>query len=446
MINRKLLICTQSHALTGGVEHIVNDLCRELPGRGWDALLGLGKGYQFNDVTRYRNTYPDIPIVAIDGTKGTRQSRIESLVSVIQRVKPEIVLSARLFDAYIAVNRIKKRNPGLRFAVTVQTYEPCYFYDMRVFRKMVDLCITSGNMIKHGLIHTSQLPENRVINIPGGVRLPETAVRTRPRLPDQPFRIGYIGRLEQEQKRIFDLIPFLKKMDELCFPYIVDIVGRGPDGDVLKTKARKWVKSGVVVFHGWQKRSDLYSRFYPVSDCLIHFAHTEGVTIAPREAMVHGVVPVISEFIGLKTEGHFIHNMNALTFPVGDIDAAVSHIRTLITQPGVLQRLSSTAMRSQKGVYTHKGSMDAWAHAFDECMLRPPLAGIKIKMASIPDGRLAGYGFPPWLAQRIRNMFGKKFVHPDPGSEWPTQSGWMTAKDQTAILQFAQRYENKLSL
>ena len=38
-------------------------------------------------------------------------------------------------------------------------------------------------------------------------------------------------------------------------------------------------------------------------DCLLNFSPTEGVTIAPREGLVHGVVPVLSRFPGLVAEG-----------------------------------------------------------------------------------------------------------------------------------------------
>ena len=439
---KKLLICSQSHNVHGGVENIINDLCLELPQRGWKTLLALGKGARYNDISKYRNQYPNIPIIEIDGTKGTRQSRVESLVKIIKQVKPDIVLSARLFDAYAAMNKLKKRNRQLYFAVTVQSYEPPYFYDINLFRKTVDLCITSGNMIKQGIIHQSKLPANIVVSIPGGARSPKKNVKQRS--PGKILRIGYVGRLEQEQKRISDIIPLLQELDQERFFYQFDIVGTGPAEDKLREKLKHWINIGRVIFHGWQQQSELYNKFYPAMDCLVHFAHTEGVTIAPREAMVHGVVPIISQFIGLKTEGHFLHNINALTFPVGDIDTAIANIKRLITEPELMNFLSLNAMRSQTGVYSFEGSMDAWAQALDECVRQPPMPEMKKKPNLPPDGRLTRYGFPPWLAQRVRDFFGKKFVHSDPGSEWPTQSGLMIVEDQTAILRYAENYENEL--
>ena len=85
-----VLICSPSSSLHGGVENIIKDLCNELPARGWKATLALGRGTCFNNVDAYRKEYPDLPIIEIDGTGGTRDSRLESLTNVITRERPDI--------------------------------------------------------------------------------------------------------------------------------------------------------------------------------------------------------------------------------------------------------------------------------------------------------------------------------------------------------------------
>jgi hypothetical protein len=177
-------------------------------------------------------------------------------------------------------------------------------------------------------------------------------------------------------------------------------------------------------------------------DCFIHFAHTEGITIAPREAMAHGVVPVISQFAGLHTEQQFVHEDNCLTFPVGDIKSAAANITRLISEPGLFRRLSNNALTSQTGKYTFAGSMDAWAEAFDRCLKQPPATGATPNLNHPADGRLTRLGLSPRVAQRIRDLFGRRQIHNDPGSEWPTGSGLMTAEAAEGILQFGREFEN----
>src|SRR2546430_2765947 len=141
MPSRRLLICSPSYAITGGVESAIEDLCHELPRRGWETLLALGGGSRFNNVSAYRKTYPDLPIIEVDGTKGTRQARLESLRRVFQEAQPDIVFSARVFDAYEVVASMKQRYGAPRLAIGIGGYEPRYFYDARLFKASVDLCV-----------------------------------------------------------------------------------------------------------------------------------------------------------------------------------------------------------------------------------------------------------------------------------------------------------------
>lgn len=439
---KTLLICSPSHALFGGVETIVNDISRELPKRGWRVLLGLAKGSRFNNVETYRHQYSDLPIVEIDGTKGTRQGRLEGLDKVIQNTQPDVVLSARIIDAYEVVTNLKRRNGLPRLAVTIQAYESQYLYDAWLYRHCIDLCVTSGQMIREALIHWSKLPKERVQSIPGGVRLPDPPVAPRERR--LPIRLGYVGRLEQGQKRVFDLIPFLEALDSRDIPYELSVVGTGPASTELTRRLEPWVQKRQVKILGWQDQQSLYSKIFPDLDCLVHFAHTEGVTIAPREAMAHGVVPIISQFIGLKTEGQFMHEGNSLTFPVGDTNAAVDKVVRLMEEPGLLSRLSQNAINSQKGIYTFEGSMDAWAESFNRCISQPPLSGPAPRLPAQIDGRLSQLNIPPRIAQRVRDLLGKRYIHNDPGSEWPTGIGWMTNDVAREIQNFAFDWEQRI--
>src|SRR5205085_7257235 len=226
-------------------------------------------------------------------------------------------------------------------------------------------------------------------------------------------------------------------------PYTLVVVGTGPASAELTGRVDPWTRDGRVVVLGWQDQQSLYDDIFPSLDCLVHFAHTEGVTIAPREAMANGVVPVISQFIGLKTEGQFVHGVNALTFPVGDTQAAADRVARLLDESGLLNMLSANAADSQKGIYTFAGSMDAWAEAFDRCLEQPPSRGPAPKLAALAGGRLSRLNIPPGLAQRMRDLLGKRYVHADPGSEWPTGSGSVAPEVAAAVLNFAFEWEQR---
>jgi len=435
---KRLLICSPCHALRGGVETLISDLARELPRRGWDALLALGEGSRFNKVQAYKNVHGDVPIVAVDGTRGTRQSRIESLAKVVRKTKPDVVLSARVLDALEVVARMKARG-GPRLALAIRGFEPAYFHDARLYRENIDLCVVSGELPAAACREWVGIEGERVVNLPIGVHPPESAVGAR--TVTGTLRIGYVGRLAQQDKRVLDLLQLCGELAESGLRYRLDVVGAGPEEEKLRAGLAGLVASGTVVFHGWKERTELYGNIYPELDCIVNFSGAEGVVVTPREAMLHGVAPVLSMCLGLTSEGLLVDGVNCLTFPVGDIRAAAGALERLAKEPGLLERLSSNAMRAQSGKYLFEGAMDAWAGALDRCVSMPPVMGRPPRLPKRPGSRLAGLGLSPWMAQRLRNALGKRWVHTDPGGEWPGRSGLMTEETWREITRFAEQYE-----
>jgi hypothetical protein len=173
--------------------------------------------------------------------------------------------------------------------------------------------------------------------------------------------------------------------------------------------------------HGWLSTEKLYERVYPELDVLVHFAEWEGVTIAPREAMAHGVVPVVSRFIGLEQEGQFVDQQNALTFPVGDVSAAADAIERLHGDRALLARLSEAARNSQAGIRSERGATDAWASAFYGAMARDSRIGRKLPPAPRDQGTLTRLHVPQAIAELVRRA--RPRIDAEPGGEWPHWSG-----------------------
>src|SRR5262249_28895457 len=139
------------------------------------------------------------------------------------------------------------------------------------------------------------------------------------------------------------------------------------------------------------------------------------------EAMAHGAVPVISRYRGLVEERQFVDGVNALTFPVGDIRAAADRVERLHRDRALLERLSAAGRDSQSGIRSADGAIAAVANAFDEALARPPRAGTPPLLRRV-QGRLDRF-LPPAAAEILRQLMRRRFVHDDPGSEWPHWSG-----------------------
>lgn len=434
---KKVLICSRASSLIGGVESINLALCRELSPAKWDVRLALTKGTRFNRPERFVAAYPDVSIIEINGTGGTRQARLEVLQKMLRREQPDIVLNMRVFDVYEAVAHHKRKGHETRLVAGIRCFETPLLYDASLYRENVDFFVTSGELIARCCREWAGIDTQRVANIPGGIRIPEEIpLRSR---PGYPLRLGYVGRLEQGQKRILDLVEVLAELDRSEIDYVFELAGKGPDEKALLDRLRPWLEDGRVRFHGFVNEEGLYERVYPNIDIFLHFAHTEGVTIAPREAMAHGSVPVISKFSGLEEEGLYRDGENCLVFAVGDSQQAVAHIVRLKDDARLFRKLSEKARASQAGNYSYHGSIQGWEKVFEKSLALPSLCGTVPQVSDHETGRMRRLIPFPWLRQRIRNFFHIHPQHSDPGGEWPTHSGSMPAEADTAIIRCMQR-------
>jgi glycosyltransferase involved in cell wall biosynthesis len=438
---KTLLVLTPSHAVHGGVERIIESLARDLPASGWRVVVGLAHGTRFHDPEAYRRAFPALETVDLDGRSGTRTGRVLAIEGAIARVSPDVVLVARLFDGYEAVARSKLRGNALRLAVTLQAYEPEYVADLMTYAPFVDLCVTSGRVLARAAQHFAQLPSERVVSIPGGVRAPLRQV-----IHDdaQPLRLGYVGRLDVAQKRVLDLVPTLAELDRHAVPWTCRVAGAGSAETVLRQTLEQSGLARRVTFDGWCDLQQLYGSVYPELDVLLHFAAFEGITIAPREAMAHGVVPVISRFVGCVTEGQFLHERNALTFSVGVVAEAAAAVRRLHADRQLLRRLSAAAAQSQQAENSERGASEAWVTALNGVVERPVRCCTFVPRMPPPAGRLNRWGLPEPLAERLRAWSGRRVIHRDAGSEWPHWSGHAASERLDAIAAFATQLEERV--
>jgi glycosyltransferase involved in cell wall biosynthesis len=344
--------------------------------------------------------------VDVDGTSGTTYGRRRALRRVMIETDPDVVLFARMFEAYPVASQLKLEGHRLRLAVTLQAYEEDYFVDLARYQDFVDVCIAAGELMVNEVRRRTSVP---TVSIPGGVMAPH-----RLREPhDRPLRLGYVGRVQQIQKRVRDLPLLIAELERRGIPFTLDVAGDGTEMPEIRPQLPN------ARFHGWLSTAELYDRIYPELDLLVHFAEFEGVTIAPREAMAHGVVPVISRHIGGAED--FLDEKNSLTFPVGDIGAAADAVERLHRDRVLLERLSAAARDSQRGVRTELGAIDGWAAAFREAMAQAPRLGRTLPPVPRDKGLLTRIGVPDALAEVVRRV--RKRMHGDPGSEWPHWSG-----------------------
>ena len=129
-----------------------------------------------------------------------------------------------------------------------------------------------------------------------------------------------VTRLTNNQKRTSDLV---RAMAELPEEWTLDIVGTGPDRNMLENLAADLGLSSRVRFHGFLGRAevrDLYRR------CGVYAmpSFNEGLAVAALEAMACGAAVVFTKIRGFETL--VTDGLNGRLVPVGDVKALAAAI------------------------------------------------------------------------------------------------------------------------
>jgi glycosyltransferase involved in cell wall biosynthesis len=407
----RILFCSQAAHMGGGVETWMEALTDALAGCGWDVVTALARG-RFHDPERYAARHRVANPIAIDGTRGLREVRILELLRTFERVQPDVILPVHLADAITAAALWKTRGGRARLALCIHGQDDDRIDQVRALAPFVDLAVSVSRRVAERLVPIVG-ERARVRHIPTGVPAPLV-----PPVPRERIRhLAYVGRLDRDEKRVGDAIALLRALRGV--DVVLHFAGEGPAEEWMREELREEIESGRAIFHGRLAREELYRTFYPRIDALVVFSRAETGQIVLWEAMTHGVVPVISDYIGRREENVVHDGVNGIVFPAGEPEAAARALRAVMDSDRVTA-LSRNAIAQLPAAYTLAGFRDAWCDALARCTAMPLRKGSARDLPPlISPGFLAKLGLGLETTARLRILAGRRFVHHEPGSEWP---------------------------
>lgn len=170
-------------------------------------------------------------------------------------------------------------------------------------------------------------PAERILAVPLAA---ESFPPREPRRPDpaRPLVVGFVARLERDQKRA-DLLPTLIQATRRTGIAVRwEIVG---DGSERRSLERALAGTNGVTFHG-MTHGDGYRRIVGQLDLIVFMSEYEGAPLAMLDAMAAGVIPVFPS-IGGMAERYAAAVAPGCVYPAGDIGAAAQRIAILAQEP-----------------------------------------------------------------------------------------------------------------
>jgi glycosyltransferase involved in cell wall biosynthesis len=210
-----------------------------------------------------------------------------------------------------------------------------YYYDLAVRHDpIVHAFIAYSRRMYDELIARLPHRAETIFHLPYGISMPPS---TRHHTAGA-LRVIYAGRLQQEQKGIFDLPEVDLALHAMGVNVAWTIAGTGPDQDELK---RRWAFNPAVRWTGAVTNAALVD-LYAEQDVFVLPTRFEGFPVALLEAMGAGLVPIVSDIPSGVPE-IVDSGVNGERPPVGDIRGFADAIARLDRDRPRLERMSTVA-------------------------------------------------------------------------------------------------------
>ena len=348
---------------TGGAHTFLVDLCAPLAERGWRASFVTQPGPERSVVEALRAAGGVIedrlwPASALP------EERAGRLAKWVNEVRPDAyVISASPDAGWLALPLLDPNIPTLSIA---HNDVGAFYEPLKHYGAFVDCAVSVSLEIHRRTIEECGVPPERARRIPYGVnslREEEARARVESSLEGGPLRVGYVGRLVQEQKRVLEMAPLVSELTERGVDFELHLVGEGPARAALEAEFARRGVAGRVKFWGWLEPAEVKRRLKEL-DVFLLMSDYEGLSVALLEALGHALAPVVT---GIRSgTGEVVEDgRSGFVVPVGDIRTFAERLERLAADRRLLASLRAAAWEASRP-YTVERTADEYVRCFAE--------------------------------------------------------------------------------
>ena len=241
--------------------------------------------------------------------------------------------------------------------------------------------IATTPRLKNDLVNFYGANEQKIELIPNGIS-PEAfdAAAQRSRGFDGPLRLGFVGRLEDNQKGVLFLPEIIHVLDQKGVDFTFQIAGKGVHKKLLDRNLKKYVNDGRVSFVGALSPSGV-ADFLGGVDVFVFVSRFEGCPNALLEALMAGCVPVTFQIEGI-TDFIVRDDISGFVCPMADCKAFADRIAELGEDRPRLQRMALVAAGEARRRFSHDKAAQGYARVFNAAMQVPAPAWIPVPWSS----------------------------------------------------------------
>lgn len=435
---RHIIFVAPSAYPLGGVATWLNYIVPGLRERGWEVTLALTSG-RHHDTEAYIRRHPMAGIERVSCGSATPEARIRSLLRVLRKLGPDIVVSVNIPDVYAAIRRLRREQTRrIHVVMALHALEADYFHDIKDYANTLDAVIAVNRLAQKLAETQCGLEGGRSSYAPCGVAVAQHESFSVGN--GATLRIAFAGRLAFDQKRVQDIPLIAARLAQRGVRCEWLIAGAGPQEDWLHQELCASAENGAVHFLGALSADELSAKVYQQADVLLITSSWETGPLVAWEAMAHGVAIVSSRYVGSGMENSLRHPENCMLFEVGDTEQAIECL-LMMRDANLRQRLAKAGLELVTKRYSHKASIEAWSRCLADILKRPPLAPLPRVTLPSSRGRLDRL-LGVRLGESVREMLGRRQSDAE-ADEWP-HSHFSGVEDNADFLAIAAQLDRPL--
>jgi glycosyltransferase involved in cell wall biosynthesis len=332
-----------------------------------------------------------IPVTALDDRQAVYEDRVRAAGAALAAFRPTTVVA---WIGPIAFELLRHAPPGVGRLGVSHADDPVIYKLLAQYAPWLDAVVGVSAQIPATMSRTPGLEILPAHYIPSGVAIPAQATE---RQPEQncPLRILYLGRLEEEQKRVQLFPQIFRELVATGMPFLWTLAGDGPARAALEAALQSPNDRQQVRFLGRVPYTEVPS-LLDMHDVYLLASDYEGMPLSLLEAMGHGVVPVVSDLpSGIR---EIVDETTGRLVDPQDVPGYAAAIRWLHEHRPEWAQLSRTARARVLARHSVAAMTDQWLKLLPAT---PPVDWPDPITVLAPQGAGAAFRFrEPWTTLR----------------------------------------------
>jgi glycosyltransferase involved in cell wall biosynthesis len=200
-----------------------------------------------------------------------------------------------------------------------------------------------------------------VFVIPNGVDTSFFVPARKTRVAGTPTRLLFVGRFQPQKNLLWLLDQIAQVSQESDRPFILEIVGDGPQKAALLEKVRDLNLTENVLFHGWEDRTTLRV-YYQKADLVINPSLYEGMPNVVLEAMACGCPILASRVPG--NDSVVMEGITGWLFDLGNSDRFREQLCDVLNHPEVANGFGVAGRMRAESEYSWAKATESYLELF----------------------------------------------------------------------------------